>query len=110
MNRNLKIRTVQRKKYPHGRYRYIINLCSEPKAKYSNLLNYIPTNESKELIAFCEKSLKDHHRLKYYKNNTYYDKSLVLSEILLVNEGDIMILKMVFPQFIYAIKKIILQD
>jgi len=110
MNRNLKLRTVHRKKYPHGKYRYIINLCLEPKSRYGNYLSHVPNNENEDLIAFCKRSLKGHHKLKYYKNNTYYDKSLVLSEIFLEDEGDIMLLKMCFPQFIYNIKKIELQD
>lgn len=105
MNRSLKIRTVYRKKYPHGIYHYIINLCTEPKSKYNKYLDYILNSE--DLIAFCEKSLKDCYKLKYRKD-LYFDE--VLTKILLTNEGDIMILKMCFPQFIYSIKKIELQS
>lgn len=110
MNRNRKIRTVYRKRYPHGKYRYIINLYTESKSRYKQILNYVPNDENTDLIAFCKKSLKDHYKLKYRKNNIYYSDDRVLSEIFLVNEGDIMMLKMCFPQFIYSIKKIELQN
>lgn len=108
MNRSHKIRTVYRKKYPHGRYRYIISLCTEPRTKYSNFLNFIPSSQNEDLIIFCNRSLKGYFKLKY--RHTLYVQEKVLTEIFLVGEGDIMMLKMCFPQFIYSIKKIVLRD